>query len=274
MKTTKKVFTLLLVWVSLNHIGCHSNGIAQEVDISVDAHTDTLGDEGNDSAIDDGVSSGSFHESFDTLDLERWSIAEWGIGLTRFGPDQVAVADGLLDLIHLSDDGQWLGGEVYTQQSFLYGTWTARLAAPAEAGTVCAFFFYNEWEDDRGTLRANEMDFEIMDERLIVTTLAGYRAIDGETPGPTVQYSWWDTPDDFRFSDFHEYTLEWAVDTVRFSVDDILVAEFAQAVPQGPIHVHVDHWTEAEWADVRFPPPEEPIHCRVDWIRGEGFEEP
>jgi beta-glucanase (GH16 family) len=219
---------------------------------------------------DTGSSTGNaFLDAFDALDPKVWGTANWTLGDTELSEAGVSVDDGALLLSHAWGDDAWSGGEIYSEAAFFYGTWTARIAAPTQTGTVCAFFFYDAVSNGDSYI-VNEIDFEILDGRVLVGTYAQWRPEDGYEKGPTRDYTWWTPEADFELSEFHEYGLTWTSEQITFFVDGETIAQ-TTVVPKDDLPVRFNHWTSSTWPEVGTPPAGETLTCRVDHVEASGF---
>jgi len=206
-------------------------------------------------------------DDFDDIDLEVWEHGDWALGITQLDPAQVSAGDGVMSIEVRKDGSQWLGGELLSQETFGHSEWSARIAGPEDTGTVCAFFMYGAvvLED---TWVSNELDFEILDGRVMMTSFSQWRLEDGwPGDGPTHETTTWEAPEGFLVSDWHTYTFRYAPDAVSFFVDGELATTLEAAVPLGEMHVRFNHWTTDTWPAVGGPPDSDQ-RCRVDWIEG------
>ena len=208
-----------------------------------------------------------FADEFEFLDTDLWALADWLLGDTQFAADQV-VADGILTLTHEDDGGDgWKGGEAYSHATFGHARWSARVAAPAETGTVCAFFLYSDVLNGDSAI-VNEIDVELLAGAVWFSVYSQWRPEDEYTQSATHRSVVWSAPDTFSVSDWHDYTIQYTADGVRFLVDDELATEITEVVPLGEMRVRFNHWTSSTWTDVGTPPAHQPLTCRVDRVVG------
>lgn len=225
----------------------------------------------DDSSSDSGEDTGDMpppddllRDDFDALDDVVWGIGDWTLGDTALVQRNVSAHDGLLDLRHRgSTDAGWTGGEIYSMDEYSSGVWTARVTAPTDPGTVCAFFFYG-WTDDANGGETNEIDVELLAGKAMVGTYAGWHESDGYETSATREWQWVDGD----ATGTHDYQIDWTADVVTFSVDGAPAASFSTAVPAGDLALHFNHWTTDAWDDVGGPPAANDLHCLVDWVAG------
>lgn len=209
-------------------------------------------------------------DDFDLIDPSRWSYGTWRLGITQLSSEQVtASSSGELTLSHVpgEGEGEWLGGELYTAANFGHSTWTFRLSAPAQTGTVCAVFLYGAVVVG-DTWITNEIDVELVGGQVWFSTYSQWRPEDDYGDGPTHRSVVWASPAGFDVSAWHEYTIDYAEDGVTFWVDGQPAAAITDAVPLGRMGLHINHWTSDTWQAVGTPPAGEVLTCRVDWIEG------
>lgn len=114
--------------------------------------------------------NGSFFETFETLDRERWYISDgWSNGSHQscvWTADNVRLVDNKIEL-SLTDtprkDHPHSCGELQTTAFYGYGTYEVRMkAAPAHTGMVSAFFTYTGPSHGQPH---DEIDFEFIGAR-------------------------------------------------------------------------------------------------------------
>lgn len=232
-------------------------------DTSADTSTDTSGDTSTDTSSDTSGPAPFFHEPFDTVDLTRWTPADWQLGATQLDAGHATATDGALALLHEADGaGGWLGAELYTTETFTGGRWEAEMARPASTGTVCATFFYGA---DR-TGHVNEIDIELLPDAAWFSVYRDWTEADGYDPSPTHDSVQWAWPADFDPSALHVYRIDWGASELTFAVDGAEVGGIPM-VPTAPLPLHVNHWTSTTWGDVGYPPPDRSV-CRIASITG------
>ncbi len=217
-----------------------------------------------DTSADTDTGGEILRDEFDAFDTVRWAIADWTLADTAFVARNVSVHDGSLDLRHRgSTVAGWTGGEIYSLDEFSSGVWNARITAPTEPGTVCAFFFYS-WADDADGGVTNEIDVELLAGKAMVGTYADWHEGDGYETSPTHEWAWVEAEN----AGAHDYGLAWTPAGVAFTMDGVEVAHFTTAVPAGNMALHFNHWTTDGWDDVAGPPDANDLHCTVDWVAG------
>lgn len=108
-----------------------------------------------------------------------------------------------------------IGGQIYSQEAYLYGRFEVGMRSAEVSGVISSFFLYNLDLGCNWPAENNEIDIEMTgnSENLLFTT---------HYPGPfyiTDTYSPAFNPHD----SIHHYAIEWEPDTVRWFVDGELV---------------------------------------------------
>lgn len=156
-----------------------------------------------------------------------------------------------------------VGGQIHTQESFLYGRFEVSMRSVGTHGVISSFFLYNldvgcNWPQEN-----NEIDIEMTgdDEALLFTT---------HHPGP-----WYYTDSlvlGFNPHDtLHEYAIEWEPTVVRWFADGQLVNVQDQPFVGNLIHpmrVIMNLWAvdNPSWAGV-WDPASMPLESEYDWVR-------
>jgi beta-glucanase (GH16 family) len=155
-----------------------------------------------------------WEDNFDSFDEARWSKATHTFpeNLAGFTPENAFVEGGLLKLrvtAQQRGDKPYSAAEIYSNDTFLYGRFEARIRFASGSGIVSSLFIYNydPW---------NEIDIESLGHQLQGVQ---YNIITG-TPGGGLTYQPHFDPIGFSpYADFHDYAFEWRPGDVRFFVD-------------------------------------------------------
>jgi hypothetical protein len=156
-----------------------------------------------------------------------------------------------------------VGGQIYSNEAFLYGRFEVAMRSVEGDGIVSSFFLYNldvgcNWPDEN-----NEIDIEMTgnSENILFTT---------HYPGP-----WYYTdslvPDFNPHDSIHFYAIEWEPGIVRWFVDSQLVNVQDQAFVEGLIHpmrIVMNLWASdaVGWVGV-WDPSIMPIESEYEFVR-------
>jgi endo-1,3-1,4-beta-glycanase ExoK len=145
-------------------------------------------------------------------------------------PEHVSVgSDVVLTLTQTTSGGQSysVGGEVYTNQTFTYGTFefTSRVANVA-SGSVAAGFLY-------ATDSITEIDMEQVGNKPDAVDCTNWKGTssfqDTEVTG-------------FNQGNTHDFKIVWRSDHVDWYVDGQKIVSHTQAVPSAPAHFIFNLW--------------------------------
>jgi endo-1,3-1,4-beta-glycanase ExoK len=165
-----------------------------------------------------------FSDPFTTLDPQRWAIGDHPLGLGRFDPANVTVADGALALGLPA--GTLNGGEVRTNAPWGAGTFRARIKAAAAPSSLTGFFLYAPPDYQ------SEVDIELVGTTVLLSTYAGGTQTHTETRplgfDPTAA--------------FHDYEIELARRSVTFRVDGVALRTWKNGLPKAPMALYVNTW--------------------------------
>jgi hypothetical protein len=156
-----------------------------------------------------------------------------------------------------------IGGQIHTNEAYLYGRFEVSMRSVGVSGVVSSFFLYNldvgcNWPEEN-----NEIDIEMTgdDHDVLFTT---------HYPGPwyyTDTYS----PPQSPHEALHDYAIEWEPGVVRWFMDGQLVNVQDQSFVQGLIHpmrIIMNLWA-AEVEDWVGPwdPASMPLQSDYDYVR-------
>lgn len=218
-------------------------------------------------ALAETAAEKSFVDEFDTLDRERWYVADFG----AFGdwincattPGNVWIEDSILHLQYIESPAHnrdYSCATVATFKKFGFGTYEARLKTDRASGLNMNFFTYTgpHYND-----KHDEIDFEILTKDPAIVETNSY--IDGQPHhGRKVPL---DPPADEAF---HVYSFEWSADKLRWYVNGVLVAESDDPtlVPSAPQLMFLSVWgteTLTDWMGP-FNGIDGPKVMEVDWV--------
>ncbi|MEO0403391.1 MAG: family 16 glycosylhydrolase, partial [Bacteroidota bacterium] len=141
----------------------------------------------------------------------------------------IFVVTGLVFLPFNSFSQDCRGGQIQTNEAFLYGRFETSMKSAQGNGVVSSFFLYNvdlgcNWPEEN-----NEIDIEMTGNdtsQVIFTT---------HYPGPWYHSDYWEA--NFNpHAEFHDYAIEWEPGVVRWFVDGELVNVQDQGFVQDLIH--------------------------------------
>jgi len=161
-----------------------------------------------------------------------------------------------------------VGGQIYSNEAFLYGRFEVAMRSAQGDGIVSSFFLYNldvgcNWPDEN-----NEIDIEMTgnSENILFTT---------HYPGP-----WYYTdslvPDFNPHDSIHFYAIEWEPGIVRWFVDSQLVVIQDQNFVGGLIHpmrIVMNLWAAdaVEWVG-EWDPSIMPVESEYEFVRFYEYE--
>ena len=196
-----------------------------------------------------------------SLDTSRWTNAEEqapgyipGNHRGFYDPDNVSVQNGYLVIRLTQQDGLVdgvsgvvsLGGLVYTEETFGYGTyqWRVRMsstsaspdgAGSSVSGSVSAGFNYINNSE-------TEIDFEFSGHLPGWLWMVNWRNTDPATGPFESQETYSSAPISDITSAFHTYKFVWERKRVRFYVDNVFQTSHVHNVPTAPAHFMINHW--------------------------------
>lgn len=156
-----------------------------------------------------------------------------------------------------------VGGQIYTNEAFLYGRFETRMKSAAGNGVVSSFFLYNYDVGCNWLTELNEVDIEMTgdDENVQFTT---------HYPGP-VSHTQIVDPNFNPHAAYHYYAIEWEPGIVRWFVDGSLMYVQDQAFVQGLIHpmrIMMNLWAAeaVSWVGP-WDPAIMPVESSYDYVR-------
>jgi len=172
-----------------------------------------------------------FVDDFDSLNTERWEKGAHKLGRGYIDPDNVSIYSG--NLMMKLPAKICNGAEIASKDSYKYGDYTARIMCPKVAGSVTAFFLYQETHG-----KNDEIDIEVYND--------GTRRMDF-----TVWAKGWLTnsaPQTLTFdpaSAFHDYQISFHQRSVRFYVDGHLLRSWISGLPINSMRIVSSVWWPA-----------------------------
>jgi endo-1,3-1,4-beta-glycanase ExoK len=196
-----------------------------------------------------------------SLDTSRWTNAEErapgyipGNHQGYYEPSNVSVQNGYL-VIRLTqfngpvdglDGVVSLGGLVYTDETFRYGTyqWRARMSSTSASpggtgspvsGSVSAGFNYINNSE-------TEIDFEFSGHLPGWLWMVNWHNTNPSTGPFESQQTYSSIPLSDITSAFHTYKFVWERRKITFYVDDVYVTDHVTNVPRAPARFMINHW--------------------------------
>jgi len=214
----------------------------------------------------------SFFDDFDSLDSQRWYVADgWATGTYQnctWAAGQVRAENGLLRVGFAPTpykDRAYRCGALQTKKAIGYGTFEARLKTPSGSGLNAAFFSYIGPTQGQPH---DEIDFEILlrnTSEVQTTTWVNGTSGDGEIgSGQTHALPY---PSD---SDFTNYAVTWTPERIDYFINGELVRTIDEGfrIPTHPQRIFFSLWgseTMTDWMGA-FAPVTAPIQMQVDWV--------
>jgi hypothetical protein len=189
-------------------------------------------------------------DEFDRLDRKIWKKSDHSLDKTDFEPDNVDIENGVARI--KIPAGTMNGGEFGTSESFLYGTYRARMQVPSLTGLVTGFFLYY------GTGGSgDEIDIELYreDDWYMACTVWSGGVMTG-TERKRLK------SDPSR--EYHEYRIDYYPGKLDFYLDDRHIQTFTEGLPEEPMRLLVNSWFP-DWLPNR--PPEEDVYTLIDLIQ-------
>ena len=137
----------------------------------------------------------------------------------------------------------YTAGAVASRESFLYGSFAARLKAARGSGIITGFFLHRN-----GPRQEIDIEFRGKDTtKMLVNVFFN--------PGPEgtrLEYGYRGTPTEIDLGfdaadEFHDYEIEWTPNGIRWIVDDRLVYERnpwgPTPIPDRPLELNINVWT-------------------------------
>ncbi|MDZ7315278.1 MAG: family 16 glycosylhydrolase [candidate division KSB1 bacterium] len=206
-----------------------------------------------------------WQDQFTDLDRRRWALGDWtfNYNLCEFSPAMVQVTAQGLELRIAqkgADKGKYRekpywGGEVYGLERYLYGRFEVEMKPFCPPGVVASFFLMYDERDGQG----NNIDwYEIDIEFPGSTRKISYALHYGEGGG--IKSVVKEVPLDFDASDrFHHYAIVWKPDSIYFTIDNRLSAEFTEPYVLNQLNqamnIRMNYWVSEskEWVGRFYP---------------------
>ena len=189
-----------------------------------------------------------FRDDFTTLDTGRWVPITRPFGRGAVDAANVSVSGGALSV--KLPAGRLDGGELRTASLYRFGTLRTRLKVANAPTSLTAFFLYKAPDYQA------EIDIEIFNDtsrRIMFTTYSG-----GAQTNAVTKLLPFDAT-----ADFHEYTIEWRTNSVRFLVDGAPTQSWTRGVTHSAMYVYLNAWFPS-WLGGERPPTDG--FTSVDWI--------
>lgn len=190
-----------------------------------------------------------FKMDFDSLDRSMWNVTRKKLGRGRLEPENVSTENGRLRLELPANT--FNGGEVESEELYLYGTYQARIKVADAPSSLTGFFLYKEPDFE------NELDIEIFNDpagRILFTTYSNGR----ETNNVEKKLPFDPT------ADFHDYRFDLYPEKIEFYVDGEKMHSFDKGIPEDPMNLYINAWFPTWLAGQR---PEADSYTYVEWLK-------
>lgn len=194
----------------------------------------------NQSNVDDAH---FFSDHFDGDIEENWNFQNFSFPENgcEMGKSQVQLNHSSLLLTvdnNQSSGKSFLGGEVGSKASFLYGTFTVRMKNKIVPGTVSSFFLMNEWTT--APWEHKEIDIEFLGKNLNAVQFTVHHFQEGGKKHVFKEYT-----HNLEFDsslDFHDYAICWTPDSIVFGVDGKWVHSEKEILIHERMNIRMNHW--------------------------------
>lgn len=188
-------------------------------------------------------------DDFDTLDPSIWTQANHRLGRGTVASQNTAIQNKQLVLTALPAFLE--GAEIQSKDTFLYGSYRARIQTPISPSSLTGFFLYTEPDF------YYEIDIEILNRprsTIMFTTYAGGKKTNTKS-----------IPLKFDPSKaFHEYRFDYYPNHLSFYVDGKLAYTVSHGLPQKPMRLMINHWFP-DWLPELDTTDEKNLY--VDWVK-------
>ncbi len=190
------------------------------------------------------------HEDYSSYNEALWKKSSHPLGLGMLDPDNVKIEDGLLRITLPA--GTYDGGQLESRkETYLYGSYRARMKLPEAPSSITGFFLYKAPDF------YYEVDIEIVNDASGKAWFTTYA--DGKVSNTYETYLGFDPT-----ADFYEYRFDFYPGELSFYVEGRLVKTFDQGLPDQPMKLMINSWFP-HWLEGREP--EEDAFTLVDWIK-------
>jgi hypothetical protein len=161
--------------------------------------------------------------------------------------------------------------ELYTNESYTYGRFEARVQFAAGDGVVSSFFLWKPGSEVAGTFW-NELDFEKLGADCRMQTNPLYGA-------PVADHGRIESVSGDLCGDYHTYAFEWTPTYIAWLIDDVEVrrdegeaaAAFELNAASG-MQIHFNVWPGDATFGGNFDPAILPVHQHISWVQYSSFD--
>lgn len=195
------------------------------------------------------ASTSGFADGFSVFQNARWSKGDHQLGRSYLDPKNVFVRRGNLFLktpAHTLD-----GGELYSNNLYRYGDYSARMRVPYAPTSITGFFLYTSPDFQ------SELDVEIFNDhsrRISFTTYSGGSMTHTDTMRLPFDAS----------AGYHRYFFRYAPHSLSFYVDGKLTKRWTRGLTRDPMRLIANTWYP-NWLGGQKPGTNRFV--RIDWIR-------
>jgi len=218
--------------------------------------------------------SASFFDDFTSLNQSRWYLSDGYSNGTQQNCDwsskMITVSGGILNLQFAKIAGKdrpYLCSEMQTRTAYSYGTYEARIKAPASLnGLDAAFFTYIGPTQGK---QHDETDFEFLKDltKVHTTTFVNGKSGTGVPGGGNGQYNPLPYPAN---QDFIDYAVVWTPTRMDFYANKQLLRSITEVtqIPVTPQRIFFNLWGSNTLVDFMgaFVDPGQTLNMQVDWL--------
>lgn len=201
-----------------------------------------------------------YHDDFRVLNSRFWEKATHTFenNLAQFDADNLSFDEAGLALkvtARPQDGKKFSAAELRSIKPFRYGKFTIRMKASAANGVVSAFFLYSE----RSRIN-KEIDIEFTGKNTSVIHLNYWHGEQSHLESIALGFD--------AAKEFHDYSIIWLPDELRWEVDGKEIFRAAGNVPGVPLHLMLNVWPSKEnaWAG-KLSEDTLPTEARIQYVK-------
>lgn len=201
--------------------------------------------------------------------LPEWIRATWTMNSSLMGEERAA-PDGNFMNLTVTAGSPFQGGCIQTREEYQYGKWVARLKPSSVAGVVNAMFT-NDWDDENTSADNSDGTHEEIDIEFLPYTFTGDNGQVHLALHNRESSNIFNKDIELGFdpsTDFHEWGFEIYQDSLRWLVDDKILASYVydnEFRVTSTYTFFFNAWTNSStW--VKGPPSQDALY-QIDWVR-------
>ena len=190
-----------------------------------------------------------WQDDFDELS-DRWAAADWTFAhnISDSNKEMIQLNNGVLELFIVkkeiradSSDNPYWGAEIYTQEQYQHGVFTAVMKPYCPAGVVSSFLLRAIEHPVEQWLNSATIGIEFSATTKAIVYNVGW------VENGALQSQRWPVDLDFDASkSWHQYSIEWTTNSIRFFIDTKLSFTVPDAAIikklQHRMSIHLDYW--------------------------------